>query len=1029
LQIDHSGRVSAQLEAVELPPSLSGSLSLADVFELRSQIPRGKKDSSAEQMRACHLRLHGVDCRVNGCAQHDGRMKTAPFLMAFSNALRPYKGLLLRRGSAADDAERQRTTVRLDFVTGIFKAGALPLKAVRVRLRGEDTLGSLQTAPQKASRRAAVRQDTGVAAQLDLRAGRVCLQLRVGGRAALDFGTAPRAVPCRAAAQAAAPWRAQSEQELEQAAVAEAANAAEIRESWRLKQELATMEQEKEELARRAAAAEAAAQQADEARAASERAAAERLAKQKARSADALDLAREREGEWRARFASAEQQLIEERRQPDARVRSENARMIAARSEAEREARRLEAANERLARGSKRMGGALERERTERKAAEAQLAEAEKQRVDELRQRDAEQRSSNSELVAAAAAACATVEQLAAQLARAKGLKRVQEAERLEAELEAARAKLARANSENVSLRRSTSAREATRLKEQARTSEVHAEQARQEALRHAGHAEVLQEELEAAAVLKRRADKAHAMALKRGRDTRAEVKELRLEVSTKDARLDAMAMELARREVAMLERQADADARLNEVCARLEAGDARARQMQQELEALAVQLQADTEEAASKHALVEERLHGSEAALAAYRSFQAKEGGAFKDSVRLCYYSLIDKKVPTNQLEAVVTEVLKMVGVQAKALPSRGTAQNMRREMGHVADVVAGVLLAKASNMTGASDDTTKRQRTLAADLAHFRLPDGTLRTLCIGLSCMSSGTAAAKVDRYGEKMAQVQAAARLSVPEFHGDKAAFDRVTLLDLVKNWCSDRCITERNAAKLVEERKAKEARAREGGRQLAVLRVVGCTLRLRVGAGVGGVHVGCAVATREDHTPPPADAAKLVALEAAAREAVSASMEAALPAASEQQLVDAEMARTLGDAWWAGLSATEQHKISRVWAATCNAHRWVNVGNGFDEGIKAAFDAIKAEKAGEGTAASGTSKGGAPYNQQVYETTKMLCMNARKMNVAIGQDLLGQQARGPAHALCRCTATHVLLCVNAPPPTCCCSVCR
>jgi len=27
---------------------------------------------------------------------------------------------------------------------------------------------------------------------------------------------------------------------------------------------------------------------------------------------------------------------------------------------------------------------------------------------------------------------------------------------------------------------------------------------------------------------------------------------------------------------------------------------------------------------------------------------------------------------------------------------------------------------------------------------------------------------------------------------------------------------------------------------------------------------------------------------------------------------------------------------------------------------------------------------------------IYEVTKMLCMNARKMNVAIGQDLLGMQ---------------------------------
>ena len=109
---------------------------------------------------------------------------------------------------------------------------------------------------------------------------------------------------------------------------------------------------------------------------------------------------------------------------------------------------------------------------------------------------------------------------------------------------------------------------------------------------------------------------------------------------------------------------------------------------------------------------------------------------------------------------------------------------------------------------------------------------------------------------------------------------------------------------------------------------------------------------------------------------------------------------------------------EQHKICHVWAATCNAHSWVNVGNGFDEGIKEAFDAIKAEKAGEAAAASGASKGGAPYNQQVYEVTKMLCMNARKMNVAIGQDLLGQQACAPTtRAACQHTATHMLLCAH------------
>jgi hypothetical protein len=449
------------------------------------------------------------------------------------------------------------------------------------------------------------------------------------------------------------------------------------------------------------------------------------------------------------------------------------------------------------------------------------------------------------------------------------------------------------------------------------------------------------------------------------------------------------MALELARREVASLRRQAEAEARFNELCARLEAGDERVLQMQHELQAMLKRAADDAAEAKAKHATVEAKLAASDAALAAYRAFQAKEGGAYKESVRLCYYALIDRKVPTNQLEAVVTEVLKMIGVEARALPSRGSAQNMRREMGHVADVMAGVLLAKAQNATGASDDTTKRQRTLAADLAHFKLPDGSLRTLVIGLSCMSSGAAVAKVNRYTEKLAQVQAAARLSVPLHHGDEAIWDRLTLLDLIKNWCSDRAASERCVAKLVEERKAKEARAREGARQLAALRTVGCRVRLSLSVSSdGGVRAAAGVQT---------NAAQLDELQADARRAVAVTMEAALPPESEQQLVEAEMARRLGSEWWLQLPAHKQQSICRVWAATCNAHRWVNVGKGFDEGIKSAFDAIKAERAdGAATAAAGKPKAGSPWDQLIYEVTKMLCMNARKMNVAIGQDLLGMQ---------------------------------
>ena len=312
----------------------------------------------------------------------------------------------------------------------------------------------------------------------------------------------------------------------------------------------------------------------------------------------------------------------------------------------------------------------------EQQRRERERERLENERVDALRQQDREWRSNNKRALEAAAAA----EALEKQLERAKRLRGsawVQEAERLEAELEEARAKAKNAYSLVTALRRNQSAAEVTRLREQVQKSEARAAEAQRLSSRATEAVEVLQEEFEkeaaTAAVVARRAAKAHSMALKRVRDAHAEVKELKLNVSLKEAHLDAMALELARREVASLRRQAEAEARFDELCARLNAGDERVLQMQHELQAVLKRAADDAAEAEAKHAAVEAKLAASDAALAAYRAFQAKEGGAYKESVRLCYYSLIDRKVPTNQLEAVVTEVLKMVGVEARALPSRG--------------------------------------------------------------------------------------------------------------------------------------------------------------------------------------------------------------------------------------------------------------------------------------------------------------------------------------------------------------------
>ena len=60
-------------------------------------------------------------------------------------------------------------------------------------------------------------------------------------------------------------------------------------------------------------------------------------------------------------------------------------------------------------------------------------------------------------------------------------------------------------------------------------------------------------------------------------------------------------------------------------------------------------------------------------------------------------------------------------------------------------------------------------------------------------------------------------------------------------------------------------------------------------------------------------------------------------------------------------------------------------------------MKSVLKEIKAEaRASAGTEEAGGGDGGAPWDRLIYEVAKLVCMNARKTNVAIGQDLLGYQ---------------------------------
>ena len=78
-------------------------------------------------------------------------------------------------------------------------------------------------------------------------------------------------------------------------------------------------------------------------------------------------------------------------------------------------------------------------------------------------------------------------------------------------------------------------------------------------------------------------------------------------------------------------------------------------------------QLAREVADSAARAACVEMRLADAQEALKAFRDFSALEKGRYKDQVRITYYKLLNRKVPSNQIEGVVRDVLKMVGIDPK--------------------------------------------------------------------------------------------------------------------------------------------------------------------------------------------------------------------------------------------------------------------------------------------------------------------------------------------------------------------------
>lgn len=456
----------------------------------------------------------------------------------------------------------------------------------------------------------------------------------------------------------------------------------------------------------------------------------------------AFERERERVGEERGLRADAEEGLKREKERSSAALKAAERSTTAAlraqdteqRSNNERtrekaaQATGLEAALAQLQRKLTSTRDALEIERAKRKKAVDAAIREQDLAVEAQRANDDDLRSNNQRMLKECADSKRAVASLEKALARARQGRSVQEKEAQEAELVAAKRvamlaelRIATLNKTTATLRASVAKSGGSQAAAAARAGQQRVRDLEDKVERHEKHLAQLALDEDAAEQAdsreQKKQNKTHQQALRRGRVTRTELSQTKLQIGE-------LQKSMAREVAAALDVRSAMDARHDDLMARLEAGASRDTQLLTELRSAGALARAEAKQAAMRHTQTLTELAGSRAALEAYRSFQAKEGGRYKASVRMCYYKLIDMKVPTNQIEEVVAAVLGMVGTTASALPKRSIAQNMRREMEHWADTVAGRELAAAHNVCGASDDTTKRQRTLAADVTHHLLP-----------------------------------------------------------------------------------------------------------------------------------------------------------------------------------------------------------------------------------------------------------------------------------------------------------------
>ena len=382
-----------------------------------------------------------------------------------------------------------------------------------------------------------------------------------------------------------------------------------------------------------------------------------RHAAQQAEMRCALARERERHGETRGLLHSKLEELESAHAEKYDAMRAQQAEWQSSNALAHAKAKRADELERKLSalqatRNS--MVSALERERHMRREAELRVIAEQDAEVEAARACAAAVRSNNERAQQERQEAVHLAQQLREQLEVASQLEQVQVASKLKAELECVQQKLVTSNKANATLRQRVATSGLTRAEEEARAAQQRVKELEQQLAQHEQRLEEVEEERELEEVAHdaeaKRARRTHTQQLRRSKQYRAgareQVQQLRDEVAQTGEQLEALTQQIAAQQVESLRQRHEADVRYNVAMQRLAHGQSHNHALLQQLAASEAAAEEEAKAHALRHHHTLRELKGAKEALEAYMTFQAKEGGRYKESVRMCYYQLINLKV-----------------------------------------------------------------------------------------------------------------------------------------------------------------------------------------------------------------------------------------------------------------------------------------------------------------------------------------------------------------------------------------------